>query len=122
MALVEKAAARAGREISERSVVTMKPSRYHSWTSVGVLKSADGVAQDVGGWTCGRDSERECLLSAIFVGVCRRTCIVRVLSFGKQTSLGGGECQWCWVGLASSDIKCFFENNIEHKLGANINL
>src|ERR1700733_10322520 len=66
MALVEKAAARAGRETKERSVVTMKPSRCHSWTSVGVLKSADGMAQDVGDWTCGRDSERECLLSAIF--------------------------------------------------------
>jgi hypothetical protein len=80
MALVEKAAARAGREISERSVVTMKPSRCHSWTSVGVLKSADEVVQDVGEWTCGRDSERECLLSAIFVGFCRKVCIVRVLS------------------------------------------
>lgn len=108
MALVEKAAARAGRETKERSVVTMKPSRCHSWTSVGVLKSADGMAQDVGEWTCGRDSERECLLSAIFVGLCRKMGIVRVLSLEGETSPGIGECLFSSdveVELASSDIK-----------------
>ena len=72
MASLEKAAARAGNETRERSVVTRKPSRCHSVTSLpggpGLAAGDDGGGGfecDIVGCGWGRDSEREWRLSAI---------------------------------------------------------
>ena len=78
MASLEKAAVRAGSETRERSVVTRKPSRCHSITSLpgGGLVAGDddggGLECDTVGWGCGRDSEREWRLSAISEGILGR--------------------------------------------------